>query len=74
MKKIILFFLILYKKFVSPTATAVFGPSCRFTPTCSEYTIEAVKKFGALKGLLLGIARISKCHPLGKKGFDPVPI
>ncbi len=46
---------------------------CRFTPTCSEYTIEAIKKYGSIKGLRLGIKRVLKCHPGGKKGYDPVP-
>ena len=46
---------------------------CRFTPTCSEYTIEAIKKYGSIKGLHLGIKRVFKCHPGGKKGYDPVP-
>lgn len=48
-------------------------PSCRFYPTCSHYGVEALQKHGALKGTLLTIARISKCHPLHEGGFDPVP-
>ncbi len=47
--------------------------SCRFVPTCSDYTIEAIKKHGPLKGVWLGIKRISKCHPWGGQGYDPVP-
>ena len=46
---------------------------CRFTPTCSDYMIEAIRKYGTIKGLCLGIRRILKCHPFGKKGYDPVP-
>lgn len=46
---------------------------CRFNPTCSEYTIEAIKKYGTFKGLRLGFKRVLKCHPGGKKGYDPVP-
>ena len=46
---------------------------CRFTPTCSEYMIEALKKYGTIKGLHLGIKRILRCHPKGKCGYDPVP-
>lgn len=55
-------------------AISPFFPStCRFTPTCSNYGIEALKKHGALKGIWLTIKRISKCHPFGKSGYDPVP-
>lgn len=46
---------------------------CRFNPTCSEYTIEAIRKYGTFKGLKLGFKRVLKCHPGGKKGYDPVP-
>ena len=46
---------------------------CRFFPTCSEYTLQAVEKYGTFKGCFLGIKRISKCHPFGKGGYDPVP-
>lgn len=47
--------------------------SCRFYPTCSNYAIEALEKYGFFKGWFLAIKRILKCHPLGKKGYDPVP-
>ena len=57
-----------YKYLISP----LIGPSCRFLPTCSEYSIEAIKTFGFSKGLLLSIKRITSCHPWGKSGFDPV--
>ena len=46
---------------------------CRFTPTCSQYMIEAIKKYGSIKGIYLGIKRILRCHPKGKSGYDPVP-
>lgn len=46
---------------------------CRFYPTCSQYTKEAINKYGAFKGLVLGIKRVLKCHPFGKKGIDLVP-
>lgn len=46
---------------------------CRFTPTCSAYTYEAVEKYGSLKGLFLGLKRIIRCHPWSKGGYDPLP-
>jgi putative membrane protein insertion efficiency factor len=49
------------------------GPKCRFTPTCSQYAITALQKHGLIKGTLLAIKRISKCHPGGGSGYDPVP-
>lgn len=62
-----------YKKIISPLIQNLFGGACRFTPSCSEYTIQALERFGAAKGLLLGIKRFSRCHPWGRWGFDPVP-
>lgn len=47
--------------------------TCRFTPTCSQYTYEAVERYGIVKGILLGLKRIAKCHPFNKGGLDPVP-
>lgn len=73
MKNILIFLIKLYKKTISPVFTQFFGSGCRFTPTCSAYTIEALEKHGALKGLSLGIKRFLKCHPWGGFGFDPVP-
>ena len=58
-----------YQNWVSP----IFPQRCRFNPTCSEYFIQALKTHGLFKGTLLGIRRISKCHPWGSKGIDPVP-
>ena len=48
-------------------------PSCRFTPTCSEYALQAIRKYGPLKGGWLALKRIAKCHPWGGHGYDPVP-
>jgi uncharacterized protein len=58
-----------YRKFISP----VTPPSCRFYPTCSQYGLEAVQRFGALKGGWLTVKRILKCQPFHPGGFDPVP-
>jgi uncharacterized protein len=58
-----------YRKFISP----LFPPSCRFYPTCSEYALEAVRKFGPLKGSWMSLKRILRCHPWNPGGFDPVP-
>ena len=48
-------------------------PSCRFTPTCSEYAVEAIKKYGPLRGGWLALKRLARCHPWGGSGYDPVP-
>ena len=57
-----------YKYIISP----LIGPSCRYLPSCSEYSIEALKTYGFVKGLLLSLKRIMSCHPWGNSGFDPV--
>lgn len=72
MKEISIFLIRVYKKFISDNLARTFGGGCRFTPTCSEFTIEALNKYGFWKGLLMGLKRLSKCHPLGKYGYDPV--
>ncbi len=59
----------LYQWVISP----LLGPKCRFTPTCSQYSLEAFKKHGVFKGFWLSIKRISRCHPWGGHGYDPVP-
>lgn len=58
-----------YQLIISPLKP----PTCRFTPTCSQYMIEAIRKHGAWSGFRLGIKRIGRCHPWGGSGFDPVP-
>ena len=66
-KKLVVGVLKFYKKFISPVLESVFGKACRFTPTCSEYTIVALERFGVSKGLVMGIKRLAKCHPWGKE-------
>lgn len=66
MKKLVLKGLVFYKRYLSR------GYNCRFVPSCSEYTYEAVEKYGIAKGLCLGIKRIGKCHPWHKSGIDLV--
>lgn len=73
MKKISIFLIDIYKNTASAVLRLCFGPGCRFTPTCSEYTKGAVEKYGVVKGSLLGIRRIIRCHPFTKGGYDPVP-
>lgn len=68
MKKIVIFFIRIYRNYLSCLKIN----SCRFYPTCSCYTIEAVEKLGVIKGLSKGIVRIIKCNPLSSGGFDPV--
>lgn len=68
MKLIAIYFLRGYKLFISP----LFPPSCRFTPTCSEYAAEAIGKYGFLRGAVLGVKRILGCHPFAAGGYDPV--
>ncbi len=58
-----------YQRCISPLTP----PSCRFTPTCSQYAVEALRKHGPLRGSWLALRRLLRCHPLGGSGYDPVP-
>jgi putative membrane protein insertion efficiency factor len=70
MKQAMQFALRLYKRLISP----MLPHSCRFVPTCSEYAMEAVERHGALRGSLLAVARLLRCHPFARSGYDPVPL
>jgi putative membrane protein insertion efficiency factor len=59
----------LYQWIISP----MLGPKCRFTPTCSTYAVQAIEKYGPFRGLWLAVKRISRCHPFGGSGYDPIP-
>lgn len=69
MKHLILFLIKIYQKFISP----LFPGKCRFYPTCSNYTYQAIQEYGSIRGLYLGIKRILKCHPFNDGGYDPIP-
>ena len=73
MKKIITQLLLLPIYFYQRCISPLLPPVCRFTPTCSQYAVEALKKYGPLKGLWLAIKRICSCHTWGGSGYDPVP-
>jgi uncharacterized protein len=69
MKQLLLALIRVYQYAISP----FLGRRCRFFPSCSEYTAEAIQKYGAVKGARLGAKRLSRCHPWNPGGFDPVP-
>jgi putative membrane protein insertion efficiency factor len=68
-KQLLLILIKFYQFFISPLT----GPNCRFYPTCSVYAVEAVQKYGSLRGSWLAAKRILRCHPFHAGGFDPVP-
>lgn len=70
MKAILVKFIEIYQRYVS----VFMAPCCRFHPTCSQYTIDALSEHGMLKGLFLGARRICRCHPFHEGGLDPVPL
>lgn len=69
MKKVLIGCVRFYRKYISPLKR----PCCIYVPTCSEYAIEALEKYGAVKGSYLAIRRILRCHPFHEGGYDPVP-
>lgn len=69
MRKVFLMPVYFYRYCISPLTP----PSCRYTPTCSQYMVEAVMKYGIIKGGWLGLKRIARCNPWGGSGYDPVP-
>src|SRR5450759_2021074 len=69
MRRLAVGLILMYQKLISP----LFGSVCRYEPSCSNYTREAVERYGVLKGSWLGVKRISRCHPFHQGGYDPVP-
>jgi putative membrane protein insertion efficiency factor len=69
LKKIVILPIRFYRVAISP----MIGPSCRYSPSCSKYAIEAIEEWGVIRGLWMGLRRISRCHPWGGHGYDPVP-
>ena len=68
MRRVLISLLKLYKVAISP----LLPPSCRFVPTCSEYAREAIERYGALRGMWMGLRRLLRCHPFHPGGYDPV--
>lgn len=73
MKKTLIYPIIILIKGYQLLISPLLPSSCRFEPTCSQYALEALKKYGFIKGAWLGIKRILKCHPWGDSGYDPIP-
>lgn len=71
MRKICIWLIKKYKKIISPIFQ-FFGIHCKFYPSCSEYMLQAIKKYGCIKGIFLGVKRLLKCHPFSKGGYDPL--
>ncbi|MBR2588547.1 MAG: membrane protein insertion efficiency factor YidD [Bacilli bacterium] len=71
MKKILIFLIKGYKKTISPIFSAC-GVHCKFYPSCSEYTMQAIEKYGTIKGMLLGVKRMLRCNPFSNGGYDPL--
>lgn len=71
MKKVLIFFIKIYKKSISPVLK-FWGVECKYYPTCSTYAIQAINKYGCFKGVYLAFIRILKCNPFSKGGYDPL--
>lgn len=69
MRRLAVGLIVMYQRTVSP----LLGPACRYEPSCSEYTREAIVKYGVARGAWLGARRIARCHPFHAGGYDPVP-
>lgn len=69
MRRPVIGLIVVYQRFISP----LLGPVCRYEPTCSEYTRQAIEKYGVGRGSWIGMKRLARCHPLHKGGYDPVP-
>jgi uncharacterized protein len=72
-KNVLVLLLLLPIRFYQYVISPMKGPSCRFTPTCSQYAVDALKKYGPFKGTFLSVKRMFRCHPWGGHGYDPVP-
>lgn len=73
LKQFLTLLLLLPVKFYQTCISPLKPPTCRYVPTCSQYAVEAIKKYGPVKGLILAVKRILRCHPWGGSGYDPVP-
>jgi putative membrane protein insertion efficiency factor len=69
MRRLVMGLIVMYQRAISP----LLGSVCRYEPSCSEYTRQAVDKYGAIRGIWMGMKRISRCHPFHQGGYDPVP-